>query len=44
MERHGVGERAAFELLREHARRTGRAVVALSQSVIEGHGLLPRRP
>jgi AmiR/NasT family two-component response regulator len=44
MERHGVGDRDAFELLRDHARATGRRVVEVSQSVLEGHALLPKRP
>jgi AmiR/NasT family two-component response regulator len=43
MERHGVDDRAAFEMLREHARRTSRSVLEVAQSVIEGHVLLPRR-
>jgi response regulator NasT len=42
MERHGVDERAAFELLREHARSGSRRVVDVSQSVLSGHALLPR--
>src|SRR4051812_10521644 len=33
MERHSVGERAAFELLREQARSSGRRVVDLAQAV-----------
>jgi AmiR/NasT family two-component response regulator len=44
MERHGVGEREAFELLRDHARTTGRRVVEIAQSVLDGHALLPKRP
>jgi response regulator NasT len=44
MERHGVGERDAFELLRDHARTTGRRVVDVAQSVLDGHALLPKRP
>jgi AmiR/NasT family two-component response regulator len=44
MERHGVGERDAFELLRDHARTTGRRVVEVAQAVLEGHALLPKRP
>jgi response regulator NasT len=43
MERHGVGDRRAFELLREHARSAGRRVVDVAQSVLDGHALLPRR-
>ena len=41
MERHHVGERAAFELLREHARSTSRRVVDVAQTVLDGHALLP---
>lgn len=41
MERHRVGERSAFELLREHARSTGRRVVDVAQTVLDGHALLP---
>jgi AmiR/NasT family two-component response regulator len=44
MERHGIGERDAFELLRDHARTTGRRVVDVAQSVLDGHALLPKRP
>jgi AmiR/NasT family two-component response regulator len=42
MERHGVPEREAFELLRENARSGSRRVVDVSQSVLDGHALLPR--
>jgi response regulator NasT len=42
MERHGVGEREAFELLREHARSGSRRVVDVANSVSDGHALLPR--
>jgi AmiR/NasT family two-component response regulator len=41
MERHGVGEREAFELLRAHARAHNRRVVAVAASVIEGGTFLP---
>src|SRR3954452_22022512 len=41
MERHSVGDRAAFELLRDHARSSGRRVVDVAQSVLDGHALLP---
>ncbi|HUR87299.1 MAG TPA: ANTAR domain-containing protein [Solirubrobacteraceae bacterium] len=41
MERHGVQERQAFELLRQQARRSGRRVVDLARAVAEGHALLP---
>jgi AmiR/NasT family two-component response regulator len=40
MERHAVDERAAFEMLRGHARRTGGRVVDVSESVLESHRLL----
>jgi AmiR/NasT family two-component response regulator len=43
MERHGVGEREAFEMLRDRARSAGRRVVEVAQSVLEGHALLPKR-
>jgi AmiR/NasT family two-component response regulator len=42
MERHGVGERAAFDLLRDHARSRNRTVVDVASSVAEGHALLPK--
>jgi AmiR/NasT family two-component response regulator len=41
MERHGIDERAAFELLRGHARATSRKVIDVARSVGEGHALLP---
>src|SRR4051794_36909719 len=41
MERHAVGEREAFELLRDHARSGSRRVVEVAQSVLDGHALLP---
>jgi AmiR/NasT family two-component response regulator len=44
MERHSASEREAFELLRDHARASGRRVVDVAQSVLEGHALLPKRP
>jgi len=43
MERHGIDERAAFEMLRAHARNRGRKVVDVAAAVVEGHPLLPRR-
>jgi AmiR/NasT family two-component response regulator len=42
MERHGVEERKAFELLRENARSQSRPVVEIAQAVVAGRGLLPR--
>jgi AmiR/NasT family two-component response regulator len=43
MERHSVDERRAFELLRDTARSSGRRVVDVAQTVLDGHQLLPRR-
>jgi response regulator NasT len=43
MERHAVDDRAAFALLRDHARNRGRKVVDVAAAVVEGHPLLPRR-
>jgi AmiR/NasT family two-component response regulator len=42
MERHGIGEREAFELIRAQARSTSRPVVEIAQAVLDGHVLLPR--
>ena len=42
MERHDIGERAAFDRLRDHARSRNRTVVDVAASVAEGHALLPR--
>jgi AmiR/NasT family two-component response regulator len=44
MERHGIEARAAFDLIREHARSNNRTVVDVSAAVAEGHQLLPSRP
>jgi AmiR/NasT family two-component response regulator len=44
MERHGVGEREAFELLRDHSRARRQRVVEVAQAVLDGHALLPKRP
>jgi AmiR/NasT family two-component response regulator len=44
MERHSISERGAFELLRDHARTSGRRVVDVAQTVVDGHALLPKRP
>ena len=40
MERHSIAERAAFELMREHARSNNRTVVDVAGAVAEGHALL----
>ena len=43
MERHMIDDRAAFSMLRDHARSRGRKVVDVAAAVAEGHSLLPRR-
>jgi AmiR/NasT family two-component response regulator len=43
MERHGIDQREAFELLRDHARSQNRRVIDVALTVTEGHALLPRR-
>lgn len=40
MERHGIGDRAAFDRLRAHARSNHRTVVDVAAAVTEGHALL----
>lgn len=42
MERHSVDDGKAFELLRDHARSSGRRVATVAAAVVEGHALLPR--
>jgi AmiR/NasT family two-component response regulator len=42
MERHGVDEREAFELMRRQARSTSRPLVGIAQAVLDGHALLPK--
>jgi AmiR/NasT family two-component response regulator len=44
MERHGIDERAAFELLRGHARRTNQKILEIAERVIDTHRLLPGEP
>lgn len=43
MERHGVDDHQAFELLRQQARSSNRRVLDLAHAVSEGHALLPNR-
>ncbi len=43
MERHGIDDRHAFELMRQQARRSNRRVIELAHAVAEGHLLLPNR-
>jgi ANTAR domain len=40
----GLGEPAAFELLREHAHSTNRKLVDVASAVVDGHRLLPKQP
>ncbi len=42
MERHGLDERAAFSLMRDHARSQSRRVVDIADAVADGHALLPK--
>jgi response regulator NasT len=42
MERHSLDDRAAFELLRTHARANNRKLVDVAAAVAGGHLLLPR--
>ena len=44
MERYGIDEREAFELLRSHSRRTGRKLIDLAEAVTTSHLLLARQP
>jgi response regulator NasT len=41
MERHGIDEQAAFEMLRHQARKTQRKLVDLAEAVVAGHPMLP---
>ena len=43
MERHGVDEEAAFNLLRDHARRKQAKLVDIAEAVVAGHPLLPAK-
>ena len=44
MERHNIDEKAAFDVLRNEARRTHRKVVDVAEIVVAGQRLLPARP
>jgi response regulator NasT len=44
MERHGIDEQAAFEMLRQQSRRTHRKIVDLADAIVAGHAMLPARP
>ncbi len=40
MERHTIGEQAAFEMLRDHSRRTGHKLVDVAAAIVDSHGVL----
>ncbi len=42
MERHEIDEQAAFNMLRDHARRNNRKMVDLAEEIVSTHQLLPR--
>ena len=44
MERHGIDEETAFEMLREHSRIDNRKLIDLATAVVDGHRLLPKNP
>jgi AmiR/NasT family two-component response regulator len=44
MERHSIDDRAAYELLREHARSANRKLFDVAAAVVDGHRLLPKHP
>jgi AmiR/NasT family two-component response regulator len=44
MERHGIDENAAFEMLRERSRIGNRKLIDLASAVVDGHRLLPKQP
>ncbi len=44
MERHGIDETSAYEMLREQSRIGNRKLVDLATAVVDGHRLLPRQP
>jgi AmiR/NasT family two-component response regulator len=44
MERHDIDEQAAFEILRDEARRTHRKLVDIADAVVASRSILPGRP
>ena len=44
MERYSLGERAAFDMLRDQSRRSGEKVVVVSQALLNAHPLLREPP
>jgi AmiR/NasT family two-component response regulator len=44
MERHGVDEQAAFNMLRDSARASSRKLIHVAEAVVQSRTLLPGRP
>lgn len=44
MERHGLDEKGAFEMLRKHARGSNQKIVDVAEAIIRTHRLLPAEP
>jgi AmiR/NasT family two-component response regulator len=44
MERHGIDDASAFELLREASRTDNRKLLDLATAVVDGYRLLPKQP
>jgi AmiR/NasT family two-component response regulator len=44
MERHGIDEQGAFEMLRNQSRTQNRKLIDLATAVVDGHRLLPKQP
>jgi response regulator NasT len=44
MERHSLDEHAAFEMLRNHSRKTGRKLIDVAEAVVDSHVMLPAQP
>jgi AmiR/NasT family two-component response regulator len=44
MERHSVGEDAAFDMVREQSRASNRKLIDIASAVVDGHALLPKDP
>src|SRR5512132_4256571 len=43
MERHGIDDVAAFEMLRDASRKDNRKLIDLATAVVDGHRLLPKQ-
>jgi response regulator NasT len=42
MERHSVDDGDAFEMLRDHSRRTNPKLADIAAAIVDGHRLLPK--